>query len=272
MLIARENRGIKHLCTLELIAAPPLRSPCYNLLWYLVSSHDSPSISHSGPCGVVHKGEKSVFYYTSFLRPTAAMSDRLLTVKYRLRDNGLDHSWTLFLYFPQSKCIANGLSEILLSNFSLNRKCVEHLKHSWSAVGLSPLLLTDPSDLNQIRSMRSFALITSNTKSSRLSRSSYTKATQSSRCCGVASIVLHFVQILNFLSPRENLRVSKSTDNKRPKAVWSFLTALKRIAHLGLHNDTMNELVDASKKCQQEPFFLIITHDKSRVLHGPEEW
>ncbi|GBN75735.1 hypothetical protein AVEN_79488-1 [Araneus ventricosus] len=68
------------------------------------------------------------------------------------------------------------------------------------------LFLTNPSDLNQIRSMRSFAFITSNTKSGRLSRSSYTKATQSSRCCGVASIMLHFVQILNFLSPRENIK------------------------------------------------------------------
>ncbi|GBM31530.1 hypothetical protein AVEN_247230-1 [Araneus ventricosus] len=97
--------------------------------------------------------------------------------------------------------------------------------------------------------MRSFALITSNTKSGRLSRSSYTKATQSSGCCGVASIMLHFVQILNFLSPRENPRVLKCPDNKRAKAVWSFLTPLKRIAALGLHNDTMNELVDASKKC-----------------------
>ncbi|GBM84348.1 hypothetical protein AVEN_99923-1 [Araneus ventricosus] len=86
------------------------------------------------------------------------------------------------------------------------------------------LLLTNPSDLNQIRSMRSFALIISNTKCSRLSRPSYTKATQSSRCCGVASIMLHFVQILNFLSPRENLRVFKCPDDKRAKAVWSFLT------------------------------------------------
>ncbi|GBN32254.1 hypothetical protein AVEN_159820-1 [Araneus ventricosus] len=51
--------------------------------------------------------------------------------------------------------------------------------------------------------MRSFALITS-TKYGRLSRPSYTRATQSSRCCGVASIMLHFVQIFNFLSPREN--------------------------------------------------------------------
>ncbi|GBN96093.1 hypothetical protein AVEN_178102-1 [Araneus ventricosus] len=59
------------------------------------------------------------------------------------------------------------------------------------------LLLYNPSDLNQIRSMRSFAFITSNTKSGRLSRSSYTKATQSSRCCGVASIMLHFVQMKN---------------------------------------------------------------------------
>ncbi|GBM74951.1 hypothetical protein AVEN_18679-1 [Araneus ventricosus] len=67
----------------------------------------------------------------------------------------------------------------------------------------------NPSDLNQIRSMRPFAFITSNTKSGGLSRSSYIKATQSSRCCGVASIMLHFVQILNFLSPRENLRVFK---------------------------------------------------------------
>ncbi|GBO35318.1 hypothetical protein AVEN_22690-1 [Araneus ventricosus] len=71
------------------------------------------------------------------------------------------------------------------------------------------LLLSNPSDLNQIRSMRSFAFITSNTKSGRLSRPSYTKATQSNRCCRVASIMLHFVQILNFLSPRENLRVFK---------------------------------------------------------------
>ncbi|GBN85357.1 hypothetical protein AVEN_71759-1 [Araneus ventricosus] len=59
----------------------------------------------------------------------------------------------------------------------------------------SSSLLSNPSDLNQIRSMRSFAF-TSNTKSGRLSRSSYIKATQSSRCCGVASIMLHFVQIL----------------------------------------------------------------------------
>ncbi|GBN99514.1 hypothetical protein AVEN_70373-1 [Araneus ventricosus] len=81
--------------------------------------------------------------------------------------------------------------------------------------------------------MRSFALITSNTKSGRLSRSSYTKATQSSRCCGVASITLHFVQILNFLSPRENLRVFKCPDDKRAKAVLSFLTPLKRIAAPG---------------------------------------
>ncbi|GBN72812.1 hypothetical protein AVEN_159037-1 [Araneus ventricosus] len=75
--------------------------------------------------------------------------------------------------------------------------------------------------------MRSFALITSNTKSGRLSRSSYTKATQSSRRCGVASIMLHFGQILNFLSPRENLRVFKCPDDKRSKAVWSSLTPLK---------------------------------------------
>ncbi|GBO07680.1 hypothetical protein AVEN_123544-1 [Araneus ventricosus] len=71
------------------------------------------------------------------------------------------------------------------------------------------LLLSNPSDLNQIRPMRSFVFIPSNTKSGRLSRSSYTRATQSSRCCGVASTKLHFVQILNFLSPRENLRVFK---------------------------------------------------------------
>ncbi|GBM41054.1 hypothetical protein AVEN_180958-1 [Araneus ventricosus] len=81
--------------------------------------------------------------------------------------------------------------------------------------------------------MRSFALITSNTKSGRLSRSSYTKATHSSRCCGVASLMLHFVQILNFLSPRENLRVFKCPDEKRAKAVWTFLTPLKRIAAPG---------------------------------------
>ncbi|GBN25004.1 hypothetical protein AVEN_58204-1 [Araneus ventricosus] len=62
------------------------------------------------------------------------------------------------------------------------------------------VLLSNSSDLNQIRSMRLFAFITSNMKSGRLSRSSYTKATQSSRCCGVVSIMLHFVQILNFLS------------------------------------------------------------------------
>ncbi|GBN47372.1 hypothetical protein AVEN_237004-1 [Araneus ventricosus] len=68
---------------------------------------------------------------------------------------------------------------------------------------------SNPSDLNQIRSMRSFAFITSNRKSGGLSRSSYTKATQSSRYCGVASVMLHFVQILNFLSPQENLRVFK---------------------------------------------------------------
>ncbi|GBL96583.1 hypothetical protein AVEN_207766-1 [Araneus ventricosus] len=81
--------------------------------------------------------------------------------------------------------------------------------------------------------MRLFALITSNTKSCRLSRSSYTKATQSSRCCGMASIMLHFVQILNFLSPQENLMVFKCLDDKRAKAVWSFLTLLKRIAAPG---------------------------------------
>ncbi|GBM55124.1 hypothetical protein AVEN_215708-1 [Araneus ventricosus] len=40
-----------------------------------------------------------------------------------------------------------------------------------------------------IRSMRSFAFITSNMKSGRLSRSSYIRATQSSRCCGVAETV-----------------------------------------------------------------------------------
>ncbi|GBM06048.1 hypothetical protein AVEN_49431-1 [Araneus ventricosus] len=80
--------------------------------------------------------------------------------------------------------------------------------------------------------MRSFTFITSNTKSGSL-RSSYTKATQSSRCCGVASIMLHFVQILNFLSPRENLRVFKSPDDKRAKAVWSFLSPLKCIVPPG---------------------------------------
>ncbi|GBN44172.1 hypothetical protein AVEN_168929-1 [Araneus ventricosus] len=42
-------------------------------------------------------------------------------------------------------------------------------------------LLSNLSDLNQIRSMRSFAFITLNTKSGRLSRSSYTRATQSER-------------------------------------------------------------------------------------------
>ncbi|GBL88705.1 hypothetical protein AVEN_195680-2 [Araneus ventricosus] len=88
------------------------------------------------------------------------------------------------------------------------------------------LLLSNPSDLNQIRSMRSFAFITSNTKSGRLSRPPYTKATQSSRCCEVASIMLHFVQILNFLSSRENLRVYKGPDDKRAKAGWSFLSPL----------------------------------------------
>ncbi|GBM77816.1 hypothetical protein AVEN_201138-1 [Araneus ventricosus] len=40
------------------------------------------------------------------------------------------------------------------------------------------LLLSNPSDLNQIRSMRSFAFINSSTKSGRLNRSSYSKATQ----------------------------------------------------------------------------------------------
>ncbi|GBN04129.1 hypothetical protein AVEN_119005-1 [Araneus ventricosus] len=40
------------------------------------------------------------------------------------------------------------------------------------------VLLSNSSDLNQIRSMRSLAFITSNTKSGRLSRSSYTKETQ----------------------------------------------------------------------------------------------
>ncbi|GBL88704.1 hypothetical protein AVEN_195680-1 [Araneus ventricosus] len=74
--------------------------------------------------------------------------------------------------------------------------------------------------------MRSFAFITSNTKSGRLSRPPYTKATQSSRCCEVASIMLHFVQILNFLSSRENLRVYKGPDDKRAKAGWSFLSPL----------------------------------------------
>ncbi|GBN05006.1 hypothetical protein AVEN_63756-1 [Araneus ventricosus] len=69
-------------------------------------------------------------------------------------------------------------------------------------------------DRVKIRSMRSFALITSNTKSGRLSRSSYTKETESRRCCGVASIMLNFVQILNFLSPRENLKVCKCPDDK----------------------------------------------------------
>ncbi|GBN01221.1 hypothetical protein AVEN_254360-1 [Araneus ventricosus] len=62
---------------------------------------------------------------------------------------------------------------------------------------LNFLLLSDPSDLNQIRSMRSFAFITSNTKSHRMSRSSYAKATQSSRCCGVASLML-YSQLSNF--------------------------------------------------------------------------
>ncbi|GBL90831.1 hypothetical protein AVEN_215561-1 [Araneus ventricosus] len=81
--------------------------------------------------------------------------------------------------------------------------------------------------------MRSLALITSSTKSGRLSRPSYTKATQSCRCCGVASIMLHFVQILNFLSPRENLRVFKCPDDKRAKADWSFRTPLKLIAAPG---------------------------------------
>ncbi|GBM85248.1 hypothetical protein AVEN_275111-1 [Araneus ventricosus] len=83
--------------------------------------------------------------------------------------------------------------------------------------------------------MRSFALITSNTKSGRLSMSSYAKETLSSRCCGVASIMLHFVQILNFLSTRENLRVLKCPDDKRAIAVcvWSFLTPFKRIAAPG---------------------------------------
>ncbi|GBO13032.1 hypothetical protein AVEN_266560-1 [Araneus ventricosus] len=118
--------------------------------------------------------------------------------------------------------------------------------HAFVATYGETLLLTNPSDLIQIRSIRSFALITSNTKSGRLSRSSCTKATQSSRCCGVASIMLHFVQILDFLSPPENLRVFKCPNDMRAKAVWSFLYPLKR---MGLHNDTMNELVDASKKC-----------------------
>ncbi|GBM88772.1 hypothetical protein AVEN_100362-1 [Araneus ventricosus] len=40
------------------------------------------------------------------------------------------------------------------------------------------LLLSNPSDLNQIRSMRSFAFINSSTKTGRLNRSSYTKSTQ----------------------------------------------------------------------------------------------
>ncbi|GBN16034.1 hypothetical protein AVEN_253300-1 [Araneus ventricosus] len=93
------------------------------------------------------------------------------------------------------------------------------------------LLPTNPSDLNQIRSMRSFALITSNTKSGRLSRSSYIKATQSSRCCGVVSIMLHFVQTkLNFLSPRENLRVFKCPDDKRAKAVCNQLDQVQESA------------------------------------------
>ncbi|GBM44470.1 hypothetical protein AVEN_184683-1 [Araneus ventricosus] len=74
---------------------------------------------------------------------------------------------------------------------------------------VSVFFFSNPSDLNHIRSMRSFAFITSNTKSGRLSMLSCTKATQSSRCCGVASIMLHFVQISNLLSPRENMRVFK---------------------------------------------------------------
>ncbi|GBM84565.1 hypothetical protein AVEN_86680-1 [Araneus ventricosus] len=68
---------------------------------------------------------------------------------------------------------------------------------------VSYLLLSNPSDLNQIRSMRSFAFITSNTKFGRLSRSSYTKATQSSRCCGVA--IFPIIKILdNTSAVREN--------------------------------------------------------------------
>ncbi|GBO45799.1 hypothetical protein AVEN_25821-1 [Araneus ventricosus] len=78
-----------------------------------------------------------------------------------------------------------------------------------------------------------------NTESGRLSRSSYTEATQSSRCCGVASIMLHFVQILNFLSPRKNLRVFKCPDDKRAKAVWSFLTPIKR--HRTKHGQEENK-------------------------------
>ncbi|GBM07096.1 hypothetical protein AVEN_177064-1 [Araneus ventricosus] len=77
--------------------------------------------------------------------------------------------------------------------------------------------------------MRSFAFITSNTKSGRLSRPLYTKATQSSRCCGVASIMLNFVQILNLLSTREILRAFKWTEVKLVKAVWFFLSPLKCI-------------------------------------------
>ncbi|GBM98863.1 hypothetical protein AVEN_44869-1 [Araneus ventricosus] len=81
-----------------------------------------------------------------------------------------------------------------------------------------------------IRSMRSFALITSNTKSGHLSRSSYTKETQSSRCCGVASIMLHFVQILNFLSPRENLKLILSyTQEERPLLI--FLGGIHQLIH-----------------------------------------
>ncbi|GBL85256.1 hypothetical protein AVEN_188487-1 [Araneus ventricosus] len=48
-----------------------------------------------------------------------------------------------------------------------------HKQYICNTLTLSFLLLTNPFDLNQIRSMRPFALITSNTKSGRLSRSSY---------------------------------------------------------------------------------------------------
>ncbi|GBN40792.1 hypothetical protein AVEN_36773-1 [Araneus ventricosus] len=100
-------------------------------------------------------------------------------------------------------------------------------------IGQVFFFFSNPSDLNQIRSMRSFAFIISNRKYGRLSKLSYTKATQSSRCCGVAPIMLHFVQIFNFLSPRENPGFFKSPEAKRAKAVWSFLFPLKHIAAPG---------------------------------------
>ncbi|GFV31266.1 hypothetical protein TNCV_1640181 [Trichonephila clavipes] len=80
-------------------------------------------------------------------------------------------------------------------------------------------LFSYPSGVNQTRSVSFFTFKKSKTKIGLFKRSSRTKSTQSSKCCGVASSPLHLVQIGKVLAAWENLRYFKCPGDNRAKEV-----------------------------------------------------